>query len=121
MQTVYLKVKRNIDKYQVGTNAKAWVLQIAKNYALNEIKKAKRVTYSDNIDYFEDPDYTENLGIIDIMQRILSDEERRVVTLHVLWNYKHREIGEIIGCPTGTVTSKYKRAIEKLKVAIKGK
>ena len=42
----------------------------------------------------------------------LDEEEQRIVTLHVLWGYKHREIADIIGSPTGTVTSKYKRAIK---------
>ena len=53
------------------------------------------------------------------MERILSEDEQRIVTLHVVWDYKHREIAEILGCPTGTVTSKYKRAIEKLKKSLK--
>ena len=49
----------------------------------------------------------------------LSEEEQRIVTLHVQWGYKHRELAQILGCPTGTVTSKYKRAIEKLRKALK--
>ena len=53
------------------------------------------------------------------MQRVLTEEEQRIVTLHVVWNYKHREIAEMLGVPTGTVTSKYKRSIEKLKNAFK--
>lgn len=121
MQTVYLKVKRNIEKYKAGTNARAWLLQIAKNHALNEIKKASRTIYTDNLDWVEDTAVTESEGVFDIVKRKLSEEEQRIVFLHILWNYKHREIGEILGCPTGTITSKYKRAIEKLKVELKGK
>jgi RNA polymerase sigma-70 factor (ECF subfamily) len=53
------------------------------------------------------------------MDRALTDEEQRIIILHVLWGYKHREIGKILDCPTGTVTSKYKRAIEKMRKALK--
>ena len=120
MQTVYLKIKLNIEKYKPGTNARAWILQIAKNHALNEIKKSGRITYTDNLDYVEDETAVSSEGVIDAMKRVLNEEEQRIVTLHVLWNYKHREIGEILGCPTGTVTSKYKRAVEKLRVVVKG-
>lgn len=120
MQTVYLKIKMNIDKYKPGTNARAWILQIAKNYALNEIKKSGRITYTDNLDYVEDETAVSSEGVMDVMKRVLNEEEQRIVTLHVLWNYKHREIADILECPTGTVTSKYKRAVEKLRAVIKG-
>ena len=106
MQTVYLKIKLNIDKYKPGTNARAWILQIAKNYALNEIKKSGRITYTDNLDYVEDETAVSSEGVMDAMKRVLNEDEQRIVTLHVLWNYKHREIADILNCPTGTVTSK---------------
>ena len=58
----------------------------------------------------------------EILSRLskINEEEQRIVTLHVLWRYKHREIADILGCPTGTVTSKYKRSVEKVKAVIKG-
>lgn len=42
-----------------------------------------------------------------------------MVVLHVLWGYKHREIAEWLGMPLGTVCSKYKYAIEKVKNYLK--
>jgi len=120
MQNVYLKIKMGISGYRVGTNAKAWMLQIAKNYALNELRRAKSETVSDEV-------VAQNLrgeavlsdGITDVMQKVLTEEEQRIITLHVLWNYKHREIAGILGCPLGSVTSKYKRAIAKMREALK--
>jgi RNA polymerase sigma-70 factor (ECF subfamily) len=53
--------------------------------------------------------------ITDIIERVLSEDEKKILILHVLWGYKHREIAQELSCPTGTVTSKYKRAIEKLR------
>ncbi len=37
MQTTFLKIKRGISSYRAGTNGRAWILQIAKNHALNEL------------------------------------------------------------------------------------
>lgn len=117
MQTVYLKVKTNITSYRKGTNGRAWILQIAKNHALNVLRQKKRDVSLDNTpELAVHPD--ENHGITELMQRLLSEEEQRIVTLHVLWDYKHREIAEMLSLPTGTVTSKYKRAIEKLRNAL---
>lgn len=117
MQTVYLKVKQNIGQYVPGTNGRAWLLQIAKNQALNELSRKKRVIYDDGYTVPTEPQMSG--GVIEVMNEVLSEEEQRIVTLHVLWGYKHREIAKAFQCPTGTVTSKYKRSIAKLKKALK--
>lgn len=117
MQNVYLKIKLNIAQYVHGTNGSAWILQIAKNQALNDLNRGKRVSYSDDVESPLQPKISN--GITEIMGRVLSEEEQRIVTLHVLWGYKHREIAVLLGCPTGTVTSKYKRSITKLREALK--
>ncbi|MBQ7924177.1 MAG: RNA polymerase sigma factor [Clostridia bacterium] len=120
MQTVYLKIKRGIASYQAGTNGSAWILQIAKNHALNELKKRRQAPVTDDTESVaKEPVYSMETGVMQTMNRVLSEEEQRIVTLHVLWGYKHREIGALLACPTGTVTSKYKRAIEKLRKALK--
>lgn len=111
MQTVFLKVKLNISSYRSGTNGRAWLLQIAKNHALNELAKRKR-----EISQTEQVYACPQQGTVsDAMRRALTEEEQRIVILHVLWGYKHREIAEEMGCSIGTVTSKYKRSVEKLK------
>lgn len=117
LQTVYLKIKLNAGSYKQGTNARAWILQIAKNLSLNEIKKRKpSEELTENI-----PSRSSEfgLGISDVMNKVLDEEERQIIILHVLWGYKHREIAAITGSPTGTVTSKYKRSVQKLQSALK--
>lgn len=118
MQTVYLKVKLNIDKYRHGTNGRAWMLEIAKNLSFNEIKRRKSTEYKDGL--VSSSTVREPSGeVTDVMRRVLSEEEQRIVILHVLWGYKHREIARELGVPTGTVTSKYKRSINKMQQALK--
>lgn len=119
MQSVYLNIKKGIHTYRHGSNATAWILQIAKNLALNELNKKKREVPTEEIDLGSTPYEGGRVEIMDLMERILTEEEQRIVTLHVLWDYKHREIAEILNCPTGTVTSKYKRSIEKLRKSLK--
>ncbi len=120
VQSIYLKIKRSIGSYRAGTNAMAWILEIAKNFALDELRRQKRVTY-------ELPDellgVTEqrDISVQDMIDRTLTEEEARILALHVIFGYKHREIGRLLGLPLGTVTSKYKRAVEKMRKAYKGK
>lgn len=117
LQTVYLKIKLNAYQYKQGTNARAWILQIAKNLSLNELKKRKpTVELTEDVPLSSSP---RNMVVSDVMNRVLDEEERQIIVLHVLWGYKHREIAEILNCPTGTVTSKYKRGVQKLQTALK--
>lgn len=117
MQSVYLKIKTSINQYRHGTDGRAWILQIAKNIAINEINKKKRIIYTDKIEVKCESKLSNS--ITDIMNQILSSEEIYIINLHVLWGYKHKEIAKQMNCPTGTITSKYKRSIEKLKKALK--
>ncbi len=120
VQTVYLKVKRGIAAYRSGTNGLAWMLEIAKNHAIDEIKRSKRVTY-ELPDELLGTDEQRDISVQDMIDRVLSEEEARILSLHVVFGYKHREIGRMLDMPTGTVTSKYKRALEKMRKAYEGK
>ena len=117
MQTTYLKIKRNITSYRHGTNGVAWMLEIAKNTARDMLRATR---YTEDIDALECEGYDHDSGeIADLIERTLDSDESKVVILHVIWGLKHREIGIILGMPTGTVTSKYKRSIEKLRKEMK--
>ena len=119
MQTVYVKIKNGVNGYKKGTNARAWILQIAKNHAINVINKNKREQTVESLPEQSYLDTKLEGGITEVMQRVLSQEENQIVILHVLWGYKHREISKLLNLPTGTVTSKYKRSVKKLQIALK--
>ena len=118
MQTAYLKIKQSAYAYRAGTNPSAWILQIAKNVALDEKRKRKRVVYTD-IPLSPPQETAEESGVFEALQSALDEEERQIVVLHVLWGYKHREIANFLNVPVGTVTSKYKRAVGKIKQYLK--
>ncbi len=119
VQNVYLKIKTSVCGYRRGTNASAWILQIAKNTALDFLRKRKQEIYLDEIEHIGKSDEVDSGEVITAIEKHLSEEEQRIVILHALWGYKHREIGHILSLPTGTVTSKYKRSIEKLQKVLK--
>lgn len=118
LQTTFLKIKQSASAYRKGSNARAWILQIAKNTALDEKRRQKRIVYTDSPPAPPRETATES-GVFDALQECLDEEERQIVVLHVLWGYKHREIANFLNCPVGTVTSKYKRAVGKLKRYLK--
>lgn len=112
LQQTFLTVKRKAYLYRVGTNARAWIFQIAKNAALDELRKRKQRREGELLreEGVETP-----VVFLDELTARLSEEEREIVIMHAVWGYKHKEIAEEKGLPLGTVTWKYNEAIKKLR------
>ena len=120
VQETYYKALKNIGQYRAGSDARAWLLQIAKNIALNDIRRAKReeILPAEKLEPLraeEPPDGS----VFDAMNRALDETERQIVTLHALTGLRHREIAALLGLPLPTVLSKYSRALKKLQLAWK--
>lgn len=121
VQTTFLKVKQNASSYKSG-NGLAWILQIAKNVALNELRaKSNREKFEAEAakgkSCYEESFY--GGALMDLIKQVLDEDEQRIVALHAVVGYKHKEIAKFLDCPVGTVTSKYKRAADKIKAAYK--
>ena len=121
MQTTYMRVLKNIQRYALGTNASAWIIKIAKNEAIN-IKKVRMREQSvdeyENVSLFgvSEPDtYGE---LTDLAKRLLSDDEFSILMLVTACGYKRKEIAKMIDMPIPTVTWKYQNALSKMRTAL---
>ena len=123
MQNTYVRAYATIASYTPGTNPRNWLLTIAKNLALSEVKKRSReISYDFNDENVETQgvyDLNPNLDtpIIDLANRVLNEGEMNIVLLYAIGGYKHREIAEMLNLPLGTVTSKYNAALKKIRIA----
>lgn len=121
MQQTYIAVYEKASYYQEGTNVRNWILTIAKNLAINEFNKRKKIV---GFDYDEDQVVPDGLYSIDqsvdtptirLASEILTESEFKILIMFTVGEYKHREIAELLDLPIGTVTWKYKVALEKLR------
>jgi len=123
MQQTYIKIYENIKSYKKDTSARNWILTIAKNTALTLIRKRHREisvdfshdTIQDGI-YCLDKDF--DTPLISLANKILTEDELKIVLLFAIGEYKHREIAEMLNLPLGTVTWKYNNALKKLRGAV---
>jgi RNA polymerase sigma factor (sigma-70 family) len=134
VQETYLKSYRFIDKYLVGTNAKAWLFKILKNEFINRYrKKAKRpkaVDFEEIIHYHNeegDNPYSSYVDLrVELYQAMMGDEVtiainslavdfRTVILLCDIEGFTYEEISKIIDIPIGTVRSRLFRARNMLK------
>jgi RNA polymerase sigma-70 factor, ECF subfamily len=127
LQETYLKAYRFWDKYEKGTNIRAWLFRIMKNSYINryrkETKEPDKVDYEDIENYYNtiraestDPNdlqvqlYGNLLG--DEVTRALQslpDDFRTVVILCDIEGLTYEEIAEFVECPIGTVRSRLHR------------
>ncbi len=137
VQETYLKAFRFIDKYDEGTNSKAWLFKILKNAYINDYrKKSKRPTqvdYEEIVTYHssEDSNLPSYLDLREeIFDNMMGDEVtiainslpidfRTVLLLCDIEGFTYEEISKIVDVPIGTVRSRLFRARNMLKSKLK--
>jgi RNA polymerase sigma-70 factor, ECF subfamily len=128
VQDTLLKAFRFFDKFEKGTNAKAWLFQILKNSFINNYRKnsrePNRVDYDDVQNFYESikadevkTTHYENDAFSDVLDdeiahalSLLPDDFRTIVFLSDIEGYTYEEISDFMDCPIGTVRSRLHRA-----------
>lgn len=128
MQDTLLKAWVYRDKFQAGTNLKAWVFTIMRNTYINEFnKKQKRKTFAISEDlseldqqYFVEHDTPEDyINKKELLSGISSLEAQYSEPLSMYHEgYKYEEIAEKLNIPIGTVKNRIftarKKVVKKL-------
>lgn len=122
----FVQVWKNATRYQPMGKPLAWIFTIEMNLIRRQWGKNQRfVPLDESIEVeSDDGNYAENVINNEFLKQVLctlSEEEREVITLHIVSGLKHREIAKLLGKPLSTVLSKYNRAIKKLQIQIKEK
>lgn len=120
VQDTYLKIRACAHLYQAQGKPLAWMFTIARNLAVSSLRACgKEVSGNDFLleddlghSYIEDP--TDRI-LLEKALKILNEQERTAVLLHVVSGMKHREIAADLGIPVATVLSSYHRALKKLR------
>lgn len=126
IQDTMFRALSNRDKFQEGTNLKAWLFTIMKNIFINNYRrKVKRNTIidtTDNLFYLNSSEVlTENAAnakfVMDDMKSAIKNlsEEFRVPFMMHFEGYKYHEIAEELRLPLGTVKSRIFFARKELK------
>lgn len=125
VQETYLKAYRFFDRFEPGTNLKAWLFTILRNTYINAYRKTARQQQQVDFEHvrlfyadtsassaWQDRGSVEELlrhVVQDDVKRALDelpDEYRLVVLLADLEDFSYKEIAAIVDCPVGTVMSR---------------
>lgn len=127
VQDTFLKAYRFWNKFEKGTNVRAWLFQIMKNTYINVYRQEKKEP--DTVDYEEIQNFYDSIRAStsdanDLQEKLfgqlldddiskalesLPEEFRTVVILCDIEGLPYEEIAEFVQCPVGTVRSRLHR------------
>ncbi len=137
LQETFMKAFRFWDKYEKGTNIRAWLFRIMKNTYINryrkEVREPSMVDYDDIDNFYESvrdqvkdsSDLQKNLYSNTLSDEVtealqaLPDDFRTVVILCDIEGLSYEEISDFLNCPIGTVRSRLHRGRKILADALK--
>jgi RNA polymerase sigma-70 factor (ECF subfamily) len=120
VMNTFLSVFGKISQYKSGGSFEGWILRIAVNHCLMELRKKTNF----NIEIAaEDQSLPASSGAdhllfendIEQMLKVLPDGARIIFNLYAIEGYKHAEIAKQLGISEGTSKSQLNYAKEKLK------
>ena len=138
VQETYFKAYRYYDKFQEGTNFKAWLFKILKNTFINNYRKMQQAPpqsdFAEIEDAFEsqlseevtrhmkspEDEVLEDVLDEDVQRAldILPPDYRMAVILADLEGFSYKEIAEILELPVGTVMSRLYRGRKLMEAAM---
>jgi RNA polymerase sigma-70 factor (ECF subfamily) len=132
-QEAFVKAYRNLKSFDRSRAFKPWLLRIATNATLSELRKQKKVVSLNAMEEegtFQETDYQTTEDITIQLERQLSQEEvqqameqlpskyRQVLLLRYQQELSYEEIAETMQTPLNTVRTWLKRGLEKLKQSV---
>ncbi len=132
VQDTFYKIWKYIDKYTAGKQFRPWLYTIARNTALDFLKKKKSAAFSDldddvnNLQFAdiledESPLQSEvfetqaNINQLQFAMQELHPDHKAVLMLHYKDDMTFEEISNIVGKPMNTIKSWHRRALLRLK------
>lgn len=128
VQETFLKAFRFFDKFEKGTNCKAWLFRILKNSYINDYRKQTKepdkVDYEDVQNFYEtiksdevESKHYENDAFTNLLDDEISnaitelpEDFRTVIILSDIEGFTYEEISDFVDIPVGTVRSRLHRA-----------
>ena len=125
-QETFLRAYQHLPRYDAARPFEVWLIAIARNLALDLLRRRSRVGFQDLTplaDVLPSPEESQEAGAIARQERegldaalgTLSADDREVLAHYYVQRRTTKEIAEIMGVAPGTIMARLFRAREKLR------
>jgi RNA polymerase sigma-70 factor, ECF subfamily len=125
VQDTLMKAWQARERFQAGTNLKAWTFVILRNDFYSSLRRAKTVTKYLGAESLK-PEGVEagqdtRVNLTDLMRafNVLAPEQKEALIL-VVGDFSYEEAASICGCAVGTIKSRVSRARKHLEQLVEG-
>ncbi len=136
VQETYARALRAERQFTPGTNLKAWLFRILRNTFVSSYRRRRRDPTVAGLDPIEaesagalDQAWLRDDVELDRLRKVVAEEieaalmtlseDARTVILLDLEGFTEVEVGEVLGCPVGTVKSRLSRARAALRLKLR--
>lgn len=123
-QEALILALRSLGRFDRRRRFGPWLHRIVTNRAIDHIRERRRRMELLKAGGERVPDHVDEAGLSpDLAEALgrLADEDRAIVVLRHLFDYRSEEIGGILGLPAGTVRRRLAGALKKLRVEMEGR
>ena len=120
VQDTLVKALVNVDRFEPGTNMRAWLFTILRNHYYSQLRKSKREVedadgrFAARVSTRPEPDGSVDLEDFKLAFKQLAPDHREVLVLVGASGCSYEEAAQICGCAVGTIKSRVNRARRKL-------
>jgi RNA polymerase sigma-70 factor (ECF subfamily) len=120
VQDTLVKALANVERFEPGTNLRAWLFTILRNHYYSQLRKSKREIedadgkFAARLSSRPEQDGTVDLEDFKVAFAQLAPDHREVLTLVGASGCSYEEAAQICGCAVGTIKSRVNRARKKL-------
>ncbi len=117
----FIKIYKNLDKYQVNTSLGAWIKRIMVNTSIDYYRREsrRRTSHLDGVLGVSnnDPDVLSKINSEELLECLqeLTPAYRSVFNLYIVEGYSHKEIASLLGISESTSRSNLVKARTKLR------
>lgn len=117
----FIKLWEKADSYRTGGGHRTYITVMARNMAIDYIRKYHREEAADIESLEESPKESRleqqviSRMTVEEALKTLNDGERQIINLKIMGDLTFKEISRVMKQPMGTVTWKYRNALAKLR------
>jgi RNA polymerase sigma-70 factor (ECF subfamily) len=125
-QKTFIKLYQSLNTFRKEASLKTYVSRIAINLCLNELKRRKRFwkrfePIKDLEEKGKGLEYDTNKKLLELAIESLEPKFKAVIVLRNIQELSTSETAKVLKIPAGTVMSRQKRGLEKLKLILETK
>ena len=121
VQDCFIKAFEKIHQLKDNANLGAWLKRIVVNKSLDIIREKKKIIFTDDEVFLEneikEKDSVDPVISVDLVKHCMQQLKEKysiVLTMYMIEDYSHREIGELLHIKESTVRNQYKRGKDQL-------